>query len=113
MLISIRKILIGGPIRSVLKRFRLKLNRSDDYRKKLKKKLRRLPKDRDWRIHSPCPLTPSRLLSIVSAYENQIELPPIILQSLGSSGFFRIINGRHRLTMAIALGRTYIEAELN
>jgi hypothetical protein len=111
--VRIRKILIGFPIKDILNKFRRQLRHSDRYRKKLKRRISRLPYDREWRCYSPCPLTPTRLLSIIDAYEHRIELPPIILREVGSTGFFRIINGRHRLTLAIALGRRYIRAKFD
>ncbi len=111
--VRIRNILIGDPITSVLKRFKQSLPRTNCYRQKLKKRLTRLPYDREWRCYSPCPLTPSRLRSILDAHDDRIELPPIILRSVGSTGFFRIINGRHRLTIAIALGKRHIHAKFD
>ena len=110
-LIETDQILIGGPIRRVLTPFRKRLSKGHAHRKWLKNRLSRRQRDRDWRIYSPLPLTMSRLISVLTAHENGVDLPPITVRRvmIDSTVKYRIIDGRHRLTCALALGHNRIK----
>jgi hypothetical protein len=52
----------------------------------------------------------NRWLAIAAAYEKGLSLPPVNLVQVGELYF--VLDGHHRVSVARALGRQYIEAEV-
>lgn len=61
----------------------------------------------------PAGLDPYRLLSLVPLLRDSTkDHDPILIRPL-RSGFFRIVDGRHRVIAAVMAGRTHVLAELD
>ena len=59
-------------------------------------------------------LNPTKILSIQMAYDNghQNELPPIKVKQYKSSGYYEVIDGRHRAVMAMKFKEKCISANV-
>ena len=67
-------------------------------------------RDFDWNFKPLQTHTQSRWLSVATARLKGIGLPPVTLLQIGENYFVR--DGHHRVSVAMALGEAYIDAEV-
>ncbi len=56
------------------------------------------------------PLQQRKIDSISESYENQTALPPVSLKKYKNTPYFEIMDGRHRVSMAICKGKDKINS---
>ena|SRR5581483_7343220 len=52
----------------------------------------------------------NRMNEMILVMESDVPLPPVELQPIGNTGYYDIINGRHRLAASVILGYSHIPA---
>ena len=55
----------------------------------------------------------SRMNRMIDAFNNQIELSPVIIREHKSTGYYIIVDGRHRFASSILSGYTHIPCQFN
>lgn len=105
--VFINKILLGKSICSVIRNYsKYCIDRTYGSRLRRYVKMRKDP----YKKYSPLDLDYHKLSRILCAHEDNILLPVIRLQPVGKR--YRIIDGRHRVTVAIILNLNIIEASV-